>query len=313
MTTEEPNRIDTDFKASTVAAALIEQDAPGTGDIIILPEGPHRRAYGKDIEEVSKYKSEYRERLMMRIHTNREGLYDMLPEGLFHRPPSSSIMMDEEDMVKDIKERRESEKQARNFFAPLEAALYHMRAQVELYENRLDKKSEYDELVNIFLKEWTEFRCFTNKQMLILMHVLPVIHEQRNNLPFISGVLGIVFDIDFQLNYETKQRPVGITDNTATGGTRLDGNTLGVNFVVGQIEEPEEELQLIMGPLSAQEMLNFMPGTRQHTALNVLLNYFVPMQTGTSTQFVIGPEFKKVVLGQESENSCLGFTTFLGV
>jgi type VI secretion system protein ImpH len=311
MTAEQPNRLDTDFKAAAIAAAMIEQGAAPASQVMILPAGPDKRAYGKDIAGITAYSSIYRDRRMTLIRINREGLYDMLPEGLFHRPPASSIMMDEEDMVKDIKDRRESEKQARTFFAPLEAELYHLRTIIELYENRLDKKGEYDELVNIFFKEWAEFRCFTNKQMLILMHVLPVIHERRNDLPFITGVLDIMFGVTFNLEYKLTSAARS-TREAPQQPTRLDGNVLGVNFVVGNIDEPEEELLITMGPLTAQQMLDFLPGTRHSEALSVLLGYFVPMQSGTRTQFVIGPEYQKVVLGSTSENSCLGFTTFLG-
>ena len=313
MTTDQPNRLDTDFKAVTLAAALIEQETALPGEVIIVPTGPDQRAYSKDVASLTHYQSAYRDRDMTLIRINREGLYDMLPEGLFHRPPTSSLMMDEEQMVKDIRDRRESEKQARAFFAPLEAELYHLRTTIELYENRLDKKSEYDELVNIFLKEWTEFKCFTNKQMLILMHVLPVIHERRNDLPFITGVMQIMFEVGFTLEYKIRMgNASSAADQPALPATRLDGNVLGVNFVVGHIDEPEEELMITMGPLSAQQMLDFLPGTRQSKALEVLLAYFVPMQSGSRTHFVIGPEYQKVVLGAGSENSCLGFTTFLG-
>jgi hypothetical protein len=311
MTVTKPNRIDTDFKAVTLVAEIIEQGDTPADRVIILPAGPQQRAYTKEISEVSTYQSMYRNREMLAISINREGLYDMLPEGLFHQPPASSIMLTEEDMIKDIAMRRDEEKQARAFFAPFEAELYHIRTIVELYESRLDKKSEYDDLVNIFLKEWEEFKCFTNPQMVILMYVLPVIHEQRNNLHFISNVLSIMFKTDISLSYQ-----LSVDKEMAAASrqfeTRLGSGQLGVNFIAGTVNEMDEELVITIGPLSAAEMLDFLPGTRSAQAMDVLLSYFIPLQTSTNTKFVVQPDFQKMVLGPGQENSCLGFTTYLG-
>lgn len=310
MVINKPNNFNTDFKAVTFAAEIIEQGDFAADQVIVLPVGPQERAYTKEITDVSTYRSVYRNREMVAIRINREGLYDMLPEGLFHQPPTSSEMLDEEAMVKDIKQRREEEKEARLFFAPLEAELYHIRTVVELYENRLDKKSEYDELVSIFLKEWTEFKCFTNEQMVVLMHVLPVIHEQRNNQPFISNILSIMFKVNFSLQYKSRGS-VQLKDAPDLQ-TKLGAGILGVNFIAGQLQEQEEELKIAIGPLTAKQMLNFLPGTRSAEALAVLLSYFIPLQTTSTTSFVVEPDYKKALLGPTEENSCLGFTTYLG-
>jgi hypothetical protein len=307
-----PNQIDTDFKAVAVAAELIEHGKIAEDEIVILSLGPKKRAYAKEIEGIASYTSAYRNREMLAININREGLYDMLPEGLFHQSPASSVMITEEAMVKDIAIRREEEKQARLFFAPLETELYHIRTVVELYENRLDKKSDYDELVNIFLKEWREFKCFTNEQMVILMHVLPVIHEQRNNFTFIGNVLSIMFKGHFNLQYQLKSSKLSGAETNQLA-TKLGAGILGVNFIAGQLQEPEEELIITVGPITAWQMLNYLPGTRTAQAFDVLLSYFIPLQTTISTSFVVEPDQQKLVLGFEQENSCLGFTTYLGV
>ncbi|MEX8547208.1 MAG: type VI secretion system baseplate subunit TssG [Mucilaginibacter sp.] len=311
MIVKNPNQLDTDFKAVTFAAELIEQGAVGADEVVILPLGAKKRAYAKEIDEVSDYRSAYRNREMLAIHINREGLYDMLPEGLFHQPPTSSVMITEEEMVEDITVRREEEKQARLFFAPFEAELYHIRTIVELYESRLDKKTEYDELVNFFLKEWQEFKCFTNAQMVILMHVLPVIHEQRNNLPFLGNVLSIMFQVDFDLKYQLIEKK-SLAKADGQLATKLGTGVLGVNFIAGRAPEMNEELVLTIGPLTAKQMLEFLPGTRPAEALEVMLSYFIPLQTTISTKFVAQPEYQKMLLGFGQENACLGFTTYLG-
>ncbi|MDB5087638.1 MAG: hypothetical protein JWR09_1632 [Mucilaginibacter sp.] len=310
MKIKTPNRIETDFKAATIAAEMIENETVNISDIIILPKGPKKRAYDKEIAGVETSLSDITNRQLLNIFVNRDGLYDMLPEGLFHRPPASSVMITEEEMIKDIKVRRLEEKQTRNFFAPFEAELNHLRTMIELYENRVDKKNEYDELINIFLKEWQEFSCFTNKQMLILMHVLPVIHEQRNNIDFISNVLGMMFKVPLTI---TSKFSAHHSKHAVTGsGTSLGGGALGVDFIAGNVIEPEEELVINIGPVSAAQIMEFLPGSKTSKAIDVLLSYFLPLQTGVSFNLVASPESQKLVIGGAEANSTLGYTTFLG-
>ncbi|WP_345954270.1 type VI secretion system baseplate subunit TssG [Mucilaginibacter sp. PAMB04168] len=309
--TDKVNLLDTDFKASTIAAGMVEADQTEADRVVILPQGAHHRAYAKEVANVTTYQSAYRNRTMQAIYINREGLYDMLPEGLFHQPPASSVMITEEEMVKDIKVRREEERLARNFFAPLEIELYGLRTVIELYETRLDKKSEYDELIDIFLKEWKEFKCFSNQQMIVLIHVLPVIHEQRNNLPFLRNVLSIMFNAPFELTYQTVMEVLKPSGEAGLGN-QLGFGQLGVNLIAGNSKEPDEQLQITIGPLTTTQMLALLPGTQAAKALDVLLNYFVPMQTSVITHYTIGTEYQKAVLGASSENACLGFTTYLG-
>lgn len=310
MKIKTPNRIETDFKATTIAAEMIENETVNVADIIILPKGPKKRAYDKEIAGVETPLSDITNRQLLNIYVNRDGLYDMLPEGLFHKPPASSIMITEEEMIRDIKVRRLEEKQTRSFFAPFEAELNHLRTMIELYENRIDKKNEYDDLINIFLNEWQEFGCFTNKQMLILMHVLPVIHEQRNNIDFISNVLGMMFKVPLTI---TRKFSYHHPKNAFTaGGTSLGGAALGVDFIAGNVIEPEEELVINIGPLSAKQIIEFLPGSQASKAIDVLLSYFLPLQTGARFNLVASLESQKLVIGWAEANSTLGFTTFLG-
>jgi hypothetical protein len=311
MRIKKPNQIDTDFKAAAIAAEIIENEMVSTGDVMILPKGPKKRAYDKEIAGITVDKKSEDKKQVTTIWVNRDGFYDMLPEGLFHRPPASSVMITEEDMIKDIKARREEEKQTRRFFAPFEAELNYFRTLVELYENRLDKKNEYDELINIFLTEWQEFECFTKKQMLILIHVLPVIHEQRNNINFVSSIINMMFNVPLSLHYKTvypKQKNTTITN----GGTALGAGTLGVNFIAGQVIEAERKLIMNIGPVSATRMLEFLPGTSAAKAIDVLLSYFIPLGTGVQFNLLADPASQKLVIGGAGANATLGYTTYLG-
>ena len=113
------DKLDADFKFEVVISSLIEQ-GHNQELIQIFRDGISRRSISKDIENVyHKYNDkdliEY-----LHIHVNREGLYDILPEGLFHRQiykqGYKDIQADVEKSLNEIKIHREPEFFARPSF-----------------------------------------------------------------------------------------------------------------------------------------------------------------------------------------------------
>ncbi len=305
-----PNQLDTDFKAVVLAAELIESGEKSADEVIVLPIGARKSGYAKEIEKLVNYTAVYKNRQMTSVYINREGLYDMMPEGLFHKPPASSVMISEEEMIRDIVERREEEKQARQFFAPFEAALNELRVVTQLYESRLDKKHVYDDLISVFVNEWKEFDCFTKDQMVILLQVFPVIHERRNDLDFLKTLIAIMFEVDVSMKYQFNV--VKLSEEVEERmDTKLGVGVLGLNFMAGRLTEKEEELKITFGPSSAKKTIQFLPGSLNSRAINVLLSYFIPLQTSVKFDYLLSKDEQRMVVGDQEENACMGFTAFL--
>jgi len=304
------NELFTDYKAAAKAADLIERGIIDAENIEILPLGADKRAYAKEIEQTSTYFSEQRRTERIRIEVNREGLYDMLPEGLFHRPPSGSSSLDEEGMIQDVRTRREEEKTARKFFSPFDAELNHMRMMIELYENRLDKKTAYTDLNRLFEFGWDEFRLLNREQSIIWMHLLPEIHQKRNDIDFIGQLLTALFNIPFNLiNSSHQVKPVAIQKDLQM---ELGKSDLGINTIIGPDFMPDhDQLSLDIGPASAEDLLQFMPGSTQREILDMVLNYLVPVETEVVIDLRISEDQKIGTLDAESPNVFLGYTVYL--
>lgn len=141
--------LDNDFKTEVTAAEMVEHGTP-EDRILILLLGAMKRPFRKDVEAIDEELSEYNDKEYIVIKTPKEGFYDMLPEGLFHHPSAHKSANTEKEIIKAIKLRKEEEQAARKFFLPFEATIDYLRMQMASYENRLDKRTHYDELVNIF-------------------------------------------------------------------------------------------------------------------------------------------------------------------
>ena len=118
------NTLDTDFLAEVIIAALIEQGVEYS-DIQIVRTGESRACIDKDIESAELlYKPDNEMSDYLRVYVNRQGVYDILPEGLFF--DGRQLPVDDiETMVQRIRENRSKEKNIRKFFS--------------LYENEIDQ------------------------------------------------------------------------------------------------------------------------------------------------------------------------------
>ncbi|GGE56720.1 type VI secretion system (T6SS) VasB/ImpH family protein [Pedobacter psychrotolerans] len=304
------NELFTDYKAIAHAADLIERNIIDADQIEIIPNGADKRAFSKDIESSERYYSERRRQSRIRISTNRESLYDMLPEGLFHRPPTGSAGMDEESMIKDIKDRREEEKHARLFFTPFDAEINHVRMMTELYENKLDKKTTYSDLSQIFEFGWDEFNLLNKEQSIIWMHLLPEIQQKRNDIDFVSKVLTALFNLPILLVDTTANvSPVKIADDMQM---QLGGSALGIDTIIGDSFIPDNEAYHInIGPTTPQELIKFIPGQPNRAILDMAISYLMPLDAEISVELLTATDFQETLLTDGGESAYLGYTVYI--
>lgn len=304
------NDLNTDFKAITKAAELIENGDFEPDQVAVLPTGGRQSAYAKDVGEYSFYYSESKRKDCLVIELNREGFYDMLPEGLFHQPPTGSSGFSEQEMIEDVQVRRAEEKDARKFFMPFEAELNHLRTILELYENRLDKRTTYNDLTRIFGAEWKEFELLDNEQSIIWMHLLPLISEKRNDLDFLGQLLSLLFKMPVQAALSTKgMKQAPIEERMQF---KLGSGSLGIDTIIGNsFLSDEEEVIISIGPAGTDKLIRFMPGTPSAYIIDLAVSYLLPVENEVSIKLIANMENRIGALGAGSNNSFLGFTVYL--
>ncbi|CAM4072091.1 Type VI secretion, VasB, ImpH, VC_A0111 [Pedobacter westerhofensis] len=304
------NNLDTDYKVITKAAELIESGDFEDDQIVVLPVGGRKSAFAKDLENHSFYYSDSKRKDCLVIELNREGLYDMLPEGLFHQPPTGSSGFSEQEMIEDVQIRRAEEKDARKFFMPFEAELNHLRTILELYENKLDKRTTYNDLTRIFGAEWKEFELLDNEQSIIWMHLLPLISEKRNNLEFLGQLLSSLFKLNVKAalnDANLKRVPIAESMQFVLGA-----GSLGIDAVIGNsFLTDEEEVIISIGPADTDKLVRFMPGTPAACIIDLAVSYLIPVGNEVSIRLVADTANQLGSLGAESNNSFLGFTVYL--
>jgi hypothetical protein len=293
------NNFHTDYKAAVLAAELVEAGIE-LNRIFIWPSGAGRRNFSKDILSVEWYAPDGGYKDYLCIKSNREGLYDMLPEGLFHTAVPYSSTRSTEELIDQIKLHKEQEKEARKFFMPLEAEINLFRVLIELYENKIDKKNFYNDLIDIFRPGWEIFELLDQQQANIFLHLIPMLHDTKGNLEKLQQVLNLMLQMPVAVY------PVNGQSRVADTVCVLGETRLGIDMIAGNtFLEGDEEIMIRVGPISAAQALALMPGERLEEIVRWLVSYFVPADVAVRLETELNERKMKL------EESVLGYTAFL--
>ncbi|MGN6352247.1 MAG: hypothetical protein ACTHLB_02605 [Parafilimonas sp.] len=301
---------DIDFKAEVIAAEMIEHGL-NADRIMILLSGGTKRSFRSDVTLIEDELSEYDHKAYTLINTSREGIYDMLPEGLFHQPTPHKNAKTGKEIIKSIKQRRQEEVNARKFFLPFETAINFLRMQMALYENRLDKRSHYDDLVSIFADKWEIFQYLDARQSNIFILLIPILHNLRDDFDAIETILETMFllpvtiSLQPQLPLQPANPAVSVLGDSALG---IDLTTGNMHFDTG-----EDEIHIIIHCKKNKVLQQFMPGGNNEKILQLLYDYLLPVHLDITTTFELDTSDKitKLADAKSFYNSVLGEDTWL--
>ena len=304
------NSLDIDFKAEVVAAEMVENNTP-MDRILILMLGGLQRSFRKDVSSVTEEVSDYDHKGYFLLTTPKEGLYDMLPEGLFHHVEPDKAVKTDKEIIASIKQRRIEQRDARRFFLPFEAAINDLRIQMALYENMLDKHSDYDDTLKIFAEHWSIFQYLDTRQSNLFLHLIPIIHEIRDEHRVIESIMEMIFQlpVHIELRNQLPQKP--IRSIVSHPGDSI----LGVDFTTGNAlyASGEDEILIHLGPLKIKEFQEFMPGNINRKILEHLCDYLLPVHIDIVIEFELDEKdrISRLADGMNDDNSTLGFSTYL--
>lgn len=304
---ELPVRLKLDLYVEIVIAALIEQGKLDLSTLYIKPQGTFSRGYQPDLAKVEVIDDKKTEETAVFFNINREGIYDMLPEGVFHINLRKTKHVDTAESVKELKIHQEEEKNARKFFLPLEQMFYQQRIAIEIEEQKsLIGLSEtiVDELIRDF---WQIPVRLDYYQSLCLAYMLPIMHQVVGKFELTEQCLSILL-----------QAPVAIQARVAhpqainLSYNRLGNFCLGDNLMLNDIYLSElDVIRIKIGPVKEHAILDFMPQGKQEEYLNFLASYFIPAEHDWEIDLIVDPEQETFRLGDNSEKGLLNYTTVI--
>lgn len=292
-----------DFRVETVVADL-RHNGFNEVEIFVNPVGLFKRRFNKDVlaAELKEF-SNYQQALF--ISTPREGLYDMLPQILFHNAPSKSALKTESvhTMIESYKRRLQEEKDARLFFLAYEVEFYKQRINNARFEQSLLESIFYKMKDNEVLSYWNFPKIFNDRQKGILFYIMPILHKIRGIIPQMESIYklitlqNITIELTYKGRYDFNNKEYSLGKWTLSANSILRG---GYNHYL-------PKYIIHANNISTDEILNFLPGSSGYQIIEKLNQYFIPFHS--EAEIVIHANSTPFILKAENANySRLGYS-----
>ena len=287
-------------------------------DFLVRPVGLFARRYRRDLGAVRDEQFERARRPVVRtvLEVHREGLYDALPQQVFHQSgtAASDASGGVRAMVEDIRTQRRKEQATRLFFLPFEQEFFRCRVRIEQEERRyLTSLSArwYNEAMARFwgiADAGLPAGPLTN-----LLYLLPLAHGVVGDLPrtrlCFESVLGHPVRLRVAAPLRHALPPAGAPLALGTGAT-LGNLALGRDLVLdGEYWETLPALEIRLQGLAVPELAAYLNGEWPAKALALLCDFFVAFETDVDVHYemaVAEPAFR---LGEGEWAAVLGYTT----
>lgn len=304
-----PNTIDTDFKAELYGALLAEAGFD-PARIMMVRDGNNLSNVSKDIRSVKhRNLAGMAEDSCIELKTNRRGIYDSLPEGLFHDALFPGKVKDLELILEEMQQHRNEEFYIRRFFSLLESEVDREGIQAQLLELRYDKKNKYTDYMKLFAACWPVIHILSGRGALLFIKFMPHIHSIRGKLEEVSDTLSQILEAPVRVSPRIAPRTI-----KAQKPNRLSNMRLGINSVnVGVLNNAEADLHIHIGDIPTREVERFLPGNHSRKALEMLADIFLGAWQEFEVTVSVAPAERKTYLKPTGDASpCyLGINTYL--
>ena len=287
-------------------------------DFMVQPVGLFARRYRRDLGAVSEEPFERHHYPVVRtvLEVHREGLYDALPQQVFHQPGGNTTEHPPglRAMIEDSRTQRRKEKATRRFFLPFEQEFFHYRVSIEQEERRYFTSLSarwYNEALARF---WGLADAGLPPTVLTnLLYLLPLAAGIVGDLPRTRRCFESVLGQPVQLRVVAPQRhalpaPAAAAPLAAAG--TLGGLTLGHDLLLGgDYQETLPALEISLQSLSVADLEKYLTNAWPAKALALLCEYFVAFETDVALRYEMAaaePEFR---LGEGEDAPVLGYTT----
>lgn len=289
-----------DIKAETLVNQALQNHLHAE-DFVAMNDGRFVREYRPDLYDVNRIEDS-RLLQLLQLRLSRSGLYDLVPEGLFHqsytaKPGSAAVEMAAQSRIDKKKEQA-----ARKFFQPIENSFFRQQVMIEQQEEHILAGINNGLLNDYFFTFW-EFPGDLNKtSAMLLVLLLPYAHEIAGDLSLMQDCLRILL----QENVTISMVQPSACEAPATA-SELGIGDLGNDMVCGHtFNEDYPCLQYVIGPLQRSKPVDYVTGGDNDLLLQVFNNYFAPFEADILIEVEVDRARALVELS-EDESPILGY------
>lgn len=282
------------LKAEALCAELMANGV-SFDELIIRFTGAFRKSYRNDIEQVLPLNDGSGQIV---IAINRDGLYDKLPEGLFHQTRGGARTDGLSGMVGEYRRFRDEEKQARKFFQPVEQEFFRYRLITEQEERKLQFGILNGNLDAEFYRFWNIEASLPSKPASVLALIMPWIAQIKGNRTLTAKALSMMLGKPVSSKSVVSEEQFDEDAGFCLGAEAM----LSVDTVCGNhFAEPYEQWEFAIGELDRHEMEAYTGDNAYGRFLERFEELFIPLEVELKLEYhcqeVLKEEVAEPILG----------------
>lgn len=276
-------------------------------DFQFVFEGDFKRNYLDDIYKIEKTGSASAASIVT-LFLNRDGIYDKLPEGLFHRIDRFQKLEQSADQ-KAFKEEYERQKNeiafARKFFQPFDNEFFLKSIQVEDYF--FAKNGDPFTTLKVFFFGNESISSLNEEYSKRIFSFLPVLNDYKGNIIKLRFFLTTILQSNVSI---TQREGIKYCENKNESLTNaLSKNRLNHDFYLGS-SYPDFFIEWIIEIEAKKSSLSSFIGNKNFdNFISLVISFLIP--AGVDVSLSIKPdEWLQLELNREKSNlSFLGYNT----
>lgn len=299
-----------DLRYEVLICELLKNGLIPNDQVRTIPLGIFHRGHSRDLDGFDVIKDSFGEIIYYNFSVWREGLYDAIPEGIFHAPKNREYQKTAGQIKEEVLIQKAEEKAARDFFLPIEQEFYKERIALEMEERDIFAGYSSSSGREIFSEEFWQLELppISEEQLTSLLHVLPLSFLFKGELKKAETVFRTVLKEQVQIKaVEGQQTAVNPDFFPALGETFLGHNSI----LAGNVKDEIPSIQTIIGPLGADKMLEYLEGGSQYTVWNTLCEFFLPAEANKILKLEIKEPDCFFSIQDNEFGARLGYTTKL--
>ena len=287
------------LKAESLCAELLNNGV-SFDELVIQFKGSFKKSYSNDIENVTETRDDTG---AITIAVNRDGIYDRVPEGLFHQTRGGGNTATLQAMVGEYKRYREEERQARKFFQPLEQELFRYAVLAEENERRIRFGILNGNVGQAFYQFWNIDSGLPPGPASVLVLIMPWIRQIKGDMQLTAKALAMTLDKEVKVELKIMEEQL-VQDNNFTLGNHA---SLSVDTVCGsQFNEPYEQWVFTISGLTPEEIDRYTAGDSYGKFLERFEELFIPLSVTAKFEY----HYDRAVTEQAHEE-ILGYGFYL--
>ncbi|WP_410879203.1 hypothetical protein [Myroides sp. DW712] len=295
----------TDYKAEVIAYAIWKKHSELDG-VFLKRLGSNNRSFHKDLKQIKVEFLDVKENRIS-VESYREGLYDYLPEGLFHPPSFKNSRQTIGEVVEQIRQEKKVEQKLRAFFQPFELEVYFSYLNALALRASFDGLEQQDQLVSLFEELWPVLRLLDDKKTRILASLFPHLHAYRGKKDWVEKCLKTLLGVPVEIHI-TPSKLTGF-DELAQDVT-LGNAQVGLTMVLAAAYfEGTANWTIEFGPIAYEELHLYVEGSPLRVLLQTFYDYCVPVTVAVLERFTT--QKKEQAFCLDNNNCCLGYSTYL--